>query len=62
MPVTFNGGVVMPAWYDIFGANLVSKPDAAGIQKSEREIVPLIEDQAAKGIAYEHIVLAGSAP
>jgi phospholipase/carboxylesterase len=59
IPVTINGGYVMPAWYDIFGANLVSKQDAAGIQKSEREIVALIEDQAAIGIAYERIVLAG---
>jgi phospholipase/carboxylesterase len=59
MPVTINGGYVMPAWYDIFGANLLVKQDAAGIQKSEREIVALMEDQAARGIAYERIVLAG---
>ena len=23
MPVTVNGGYVMPAWYDILGANLI---------------------------------------
>ena len=32
MPVTVNGGYVMPAWYDILGPDLVSQQDASGIQ------------------------------
>jgi phospholipase/carboxylesterase len=59
MPVTINGGYVMPAWYDIVGANLVDRQDAAGIQKSEKAIVALIEQEVARGIPYERIVLAG---
>ena len=59
MPVTINGGYVMPAWYDILGANLVDRQDAAGIQKSEKAIVALIEQEVARGIPYERIVLAG---
>lgn len=59
IPVTINGGYVMPAWYDILGANLVSRQDAAGIQKSERAITDLIENEAARGIPYDRIVLAG---
>jgi phospholipase/carboxylesterase len=59
MPVTVNGGYVMPAWYDIIGRNLVDQEDAAGISKSASSIVSLIEHQAASGIAYENIVLAG---
>jgi phospholipase/carboxylesterase len=59
MPVTVNGGYVMPAWYDIFGANLVAKQDAAGIQNSERAITALIDNEVARGIPYERIVLAG---
>jgi len=59
MPVTINGGYVMPAWYDILGANLVSHQDTAGIQKSERAIIQLVEHEAVRGIAYERIVLAG---
>ena len=59
MPVTVNGGYVMPAWYDIVGANLVDRQDAAGIQNSEKAIVALIEQEVARGIAYERIVLAG---
>jgi phospholipase/carboxylesterase len=59
IPVTLNGGHVMPAWYDIVGADLVSRQDAAGIQHSARAIVALIEHEVARGIAYQNIVLAG---
>ena len=59
IPVSINGGYVMPAWYDILGANLVDRQDAAGIQKSEKAIVALIEQEVARGIPYERIVLAG---
>jgi phospholipase/carboxylesterase len=59
MPVTINGGYVMPAWYDIMGADLVSRQDAAGIQKSEQAIQALIAHEVARGIPTERIVLAG---
>ncbi len=59
IPVTLNNGYVMPAWYDILGLNLVDRQDAAGIQKSERAITALIENEVARGIPYERIVLAG---
>lgn len=59
MPVTINGGYVMPAWYDIFGADLVSRQDAAGIQRSEQAILALIAHEVARGIPTERIVLAG---
>ena len=59
MPVTWNGGHVMPAWYDIAGTDLISRQDSAGIQKSERAIRALIDREISRGIAPEHIVLAG---
>jgi len=59
MPVTVNGGYVMPAWYDIIGRNLVDQEDAPGILKSASSIVSLIEHEVARGIAYDNIVLAG---
>lgn len=59
MPVTVNGGYVMPAWYDILGRNLVDREDASGIQASASAIAKLIEREASRGIAYENIVLAG---
>ncbi len=59
MPVTVNGGYVMPAWYDIIGRNLMDQEDAKGIQKSAASIVNVIEHEASRGIAYDKIVLAG---
>lgn len=59
MPVTVNGGYVMPAWYDIIGRDLMDQEDATGIQKSAATIVELIENEASRGIAYDKIVLAG---
>ena len=59
MPVTVNGGYVMPAWYDIIGRNLMDQEDAAGIQHSAASIIQLIEREASRGIAYENMVIAG---
>ena len=59
MPVTVNGGYVMPAWYDIVGRNLMDQEDASGIQNSAASIIQLIEREASRGIAYENIVIAG---
>ena len=59
IPVTINGGYVMPAWYDIRGADLTSSQDDVGISRSERAIVALIEHEVARGIGVSHIVLAG---
>ncbi len=59
LAVTINGGYVMPAWYDILGADLVGRQDGAGIAQSARAIAALIEWEAARGIPYQRIVLAG---
>ena len=59
IPVSMNGGYVMPAWYDIAGTDLVRRQDAAGIAKSARAIEALIAHEVARGIAPERIVLAG---
>ena len=59
MPVTVNGGYVMPAWYDIVGRNLMDQEDAEGIKRSATSIIELIEREVQRGIDYRHIVLAG---
>lgn len=59
MPVSVNGGYVMPAWYDILGFDASVRQDAEGIQKSQRAIEALIASEVARGIAHERIVLAG---
>ncbi len=59
IPVTINGGYVMPAWYDILGVNRASRQDAEGIQRSEQAIRALIAHEVARGIPHARIVLAG---
>ena len=59
MPVTVNGGYVMPAWYDIVGRNLMDQEDGEGIKRSAKSIVELIEREVERGIAYQNIVLVG---
>ncbi len=58
-PVTINGGYVMRAWYDIVSPDLERRADEAGVRASQREIEALIEDQVARGIASERVLLAG---
>ena len=59
-PVTINGGHVMRAWYDIFEISSVErKVDAAGIRESQRAVEALIAREVSRGIAENHIVLAG---
>ena len=59
MPVTVNGGYVMPAWYDIIGRNPMDREDADGILRSATAITELIKREHSRGIAYDNIVLAG---
>lgn len=58
-PIAINGNYVMRAWFDIHGLALDSRVDWQGLAESEQEVVKLIEDQAAKGIPYHKIYLAG---
>jgi phospholipase/carboxylesterase len=58
-PITWNGGYVMPGWYDIFGIGQGFPEDAAGIHASQQAIGRLIEREHARGVPYSRIVLAG---
>ena len=59
IPVTINGGYVMPAWYDLLGADLVSRQDEAGLRKSQGDIEALIAREKSRGIPARRIVVAG---
>jgi phospholipase/carboxylesterase len=59
LPVSINGGYVMPAWYDIRGSDLISQQDDVGIRNSERAICALIDQELTRGIPATRIVLAG---
>ncbi len=60
IPVTCNGGYVMPAWYDIYSLDEAGRrADENGIRISCERIRTLIARENARGIATDHIVLAG---
>lgn len=68
-PVTVNGGHVMRAWYDIFGAELsaVANPtagggprqDEPGLRASQALVEELIVNERARGVPASRIVLGG---
>lgn len=58
-PVTINNGFVMRAWYDITGLGADRKEDEAGIRESAGVVNGYIEQQNARGVPTERIVLAG---
>jgi phospholipase/carboxylesterase len=58
-PVTINGGMVMRAWYDITGAEMIRQEDDEGIRRSAASIRDLIQKENARGITTGNIILAG---
>ena len=58
-PVTINGGMRMRSWYDILGAELDRREDAAGLRASQTLVEALIEAEVARGIPAHRIVLMG---
>lgn len=60
IPVTCNGGYVMPAWYDITSLDSSSRTvDEAGIVVSRRAIRRLIERENQRGVPCSRIFIAG---
>ena len=59
IPVTINGGMRMPAWYDIVGADLAKREDEAGLRASMDAIELLLAREKERGIPAERIVIAG---
>tara|TARA_R110000823_G_scaffold295738_3_gene415571 strand:+ start:21667 stop:22362 length:696 start_codon:yes stop_codon:yes gene_type:complete len=59
VPVTINGGMVMPSWFDIRGMDLDNAIDERQLQKSVEATRALIARERKRGIAAARIVLAG---
>lgn len=59
MPVSINGGYIMPAWYDIRHTDLGYEQDEQGMINSARSIQLLIDREEMHGIRADRIVLAG---
>ncbi len=58
-PITINGGLVMPAWYDVIAMDLPAKQDSQGIHDSEQILCQYISQEIKRGISTQRIVLAG---
>ena len=59
IPVTINGGMRMPAWYDIRGMDFDRRHDEEGIRTSAQRVAQLIEREVERDIPEERILLAG---
>lgn len=58
-PVTINMNMPMRAWFDILSLTKGGAEDDAGIRAAEQHIISLIEQEHARGIPYNRIILAG---
>jgi len=59
IPVTINGGYVMPAWYDITEINIDRKIDATQLIASAEQVRLLIDREIDRGIPSHRIAIAG---
>ncbi len=59
MAVTINGGIVMPAWYDIYSMEMNQDIDITGINNSADAVTQLIDHEIESGIDSHRIILAG---
>ena len=59
MPVTINGGFVMPAWYDILEMDIDRRIDIAGLMTSSGEIEAFVSREIERGIDSKRIIIAG---
>ena len=59
IPVTINGGMRMPAWYDILEMNIGRKVDERQLLASAAAVSALVDREITRGIDSRAIVLAG---
>lgn len=58
-PITINNGMRMRGWYDIAGLDFASRADAEGVEESIAHVQALIRREHERGIAADHVLLAG---
>lgn len=57
--VTINGGLIMPAWYDILFLGAEGGEDASDVRESARDVVALLDREKERGVPPSRLVLAG---
>lgn len=58
-PISINGGMHMPGWYDVVNADLTQHQDIQGIHASAELIQRYLDSEIKQGIPAERIILAG---
>lgn len=59
LPVTINGGMRMPAWYDIKALDIDRVVDTEQLMESANAVGRLIEREIERGVPAEKIIIAG---
>ena len=59
IPITINGGYVMPAWYDISAMDIDRTVDIRQLVASAEQVRQLISREMDRGIPCDRIVVAG---
>ncbi len=59
IPVTINGGYIMPAWYDILAMNLEREIDEKQLLASSQAVSAFIDQEIERGIDSRRIIIAG---
>lgn len=58
-PVTINGGMTMPSWYDIVSREIERVIDTEQLEMSAQQAGEFVEQELARGIDSKRIILAG---
>ncbi|ETV86551.1 hypothetical protein H257_01712 [Aphanomyces astaci] len=58
-PVTLNGGMMMPAWFDLNGLRPEDAEDEAGINRCSHLLAQLIDKEVKSGISPQNIAVVG---
>ncbi len=59
LPVTINGGMTMPAWYDIKAMDIDRVVDTEQLRASAEAVGKLVQQEIERGIPARNIIIAG---
>ena len=59
LPVTINGGMRMPAWYDIKAMDIDRVIDTEQLMASSDAVAKLVDQEIERGVNSENIIIAG---
>jgi len=58
-PITLNGGMQMPGWFDIYSLSSDGREDAQGLQEAVEQIEAIIDREVESGVPSERIIIGG---